>query len=296
MSELTSWVPVAHRNLIIVDSHVARDRAGRPLASDELVILTSLPRRGDRAPTNMSLRGVTPMTFEVRSGIHITRGTSFRTGLYEIIAGERIASRVEGLDLGATVRIQRHDWKVVGFFTSGGGAFESEVWGDVNVVGQAFRRTSGASSLVVRLADPSRLAEFDQVVRANFVSVFMGIGAVFGAMNTMYATIAARTREIGTLRALGFSRRSIVIGFVLESVLLAGVGGLLGCAIALPVHGLVTATGQTPSFSEVAFAFRLTPRILVLGLFFALSMGFLGGLLPALRAALRPISSALREA
>jgi len=326
MSELTSWVPMAHRNLLVVDAHVARDAAGRPLVSDELVILTSMPRRGDGAPTNVSLRGVTPLIFGVRSGIHITRGANFRTGLYELIAGERIARRVEGLDLGATVRMQRHDWKVVGLFTAGGGAFESEVWGDLNVIGPAFRRVSGASSLVVRLADPSRLAEFDEFVRANpemrlqaaleqeyyedqagrlslslivlagFVSLFMGVGAVFGAMNTMYATIAARTREIGTLRAIGFSRRSIVIAFVVESVILAGAGGLLGCAIALPVHGLATATGQTPSFSEVAFAFRLTPRILALGLAFAVSMGFLGGLLPALRAALLPISSALREA
>ena len=189
-----------------------------------------------------------------------------------------------------------------------------------------FRRQGGSNSLAVRLKDPKALEGFDRWIRDDpemqlqaveerkyyedqagglsatllflvaFVSIIMGIGAVFGAMNTMYAIVAARTREIGTLRALGFSRRSILFSFVVESVILAFAGGLFGCLLAFPINGFSTASGQTPSFSEVAFAFQITPNILAWGLVFATIMGFFGGLLPAFRGARLPITSALREA
>jgi putative ABC transport system permease protein len=325
-SELTSWVPLDHRNKIVVDSRVATGADGRALASPEFVVVGSMPRRTDGIPTNVTIRAVTPMAFEVRGGIAIQEGRMFAPGLYEVIVGERIAARIRGLDLGATIPIQRHDWKIVGIFSSRGGAFESEIWGDFDTMAGPFRRSGGSSSLVVRLKEASTLAAFDRWIRddpemqlqaieerkyyedqsgglsttimllVGFVSLTMGIGAVFGAMNTMYAIVAARTREIGTLRALGFSRRSILVSFVLESVLLAAAGGLLGCLLAVPINGLSTASGQTPSFSEVAFAFRITPDILGWGLVFATVMGFFGGLLPALRAARRPITATLREA
>jgi putative ABC transport system permease protein len=325
-SELTSAVPLDYRNKIVVDSRIATTADGRPMASPEIVIVGAFPRRTDGIPTNVTIRGVTPMAFQVRGGIDIKEGRNFTPGLDEIIVGDRIAARIRGFELGNTIPIQKHDWKIVGIFTSRGGAFESEVWGDLDTMAGPFRRTGGSNSLVVRLKDPSTLAEFDHWIRndpemqhqaveerkyyedqagglagtllflVRFVSVTMAIGAVFGAMNTMYAIVAARTREIGTLRALGFSRRSILFSFVLESVILALFGGLVGCLLALPINGLSSASGQTPSFSEVAFAFRVTPEILTFALVFATVMGLFGGLMPSFRAARLPITSALREA
>ena len=325
-SELTSWVPLDHRNKIVVDSRVATGKDGAALASPEIVVVGSRPRRTDGVPTNVTIRGVTPKAFEVRGGIEIGAGRPFTPGLYEVIVGSRIAERIQGLDLGGSIRLQRHDWQIVGIFSSRGGAFESEIWGDLDTMAGPFRRSGGSNALVVRLKDPSTLKSFDKWIRGDpemqlqaveerkyyedqsgglsntllflvaFVSTTMGIGAVFGAMNTMYAIVASRTREIGTLRALGFSRRSILLSFVVESVLLAATGGLLGCLLAAPVNGLSTASGHTPSFSEVAFAFHITPGILLWGFTFAAIMGFVGGLLPAFRAARRPITVALREA
>ncbi len=325
-SELTSWVPLDHRNKIVVDPRVAVAGDGRPLASPEIVIVSNMPRRADGAPTNVTVRGVSAKTFEVRGGVKIKEGRNLTPGLDEVIVGERIAERIRGLDLGATIPIQRHDWKIVGIFSSRGGAFESEIWGDLDTMAQPFRRTGGSNSLVVRLKDPSTLEAFDKWIRddpemqlqaveerkyyedqagglsvtllflVGFVSITMGVGAVFGAMNTMYAIVAARTREVGTLRALGFSRRSVLFSFVVESVILAVAGGALGCLLAMPINGLSTASGQTASFSEVAFAFQITPDILGAGLVFATIMGLFGGLLPSLRAARLPITSALREA
>jgi putative ABC transport system permease protein len=324
-SELTSWVPLDHRNKVVVDSRVATGSDGQPLASPEIVVVGALPRRSDGVMVNVTVRGVTPRAFEVRGGIEMVSGRRFTPGLDEFIVGERIAQRIRGLDVGKTVRMQKRDWKVVGIFRSRGGAFESEIWGDLDTMAGPFRRQGGSNSLVVRLKDPASLAAFDQWIRddpemqlqavqerqyyedqagglsatllflVSFVSVTMGIGAVFGAMNTMYALVAARTREIGTLRALGFSRRSILLSFVVESVILAFVGGLVGCVLAAPVNGLGTASGQTPSFSEVAFAFQITPAILTRGVALAVVMGLFGGLLPALRGARLPITSALRE-
>jgi len=325
-SELTSWVPLDHRNKIVVDPRVAVGSDGRPMASPEIVVVGAMPRRTDGLQTNVTIRGVTPRAFEVRGGITIEQGRNFQPGLDEIIVGKRIADRIRGLDLGATVPIQRHQWKIVGIFTSRGGAFESEIWGDLDTMAGPFRRQGGSNALAVRLKDPSTLDSFDQWIRDDpemqlqavqerkyyedqagglsgtllflvaFVSITMGLGAVFGALNTMYAIVAARTREIGTLRAIGFSRRSILFSFVVESVILALAGGLVGCLLAFPINGFTTASGQTPSFSEVAFAFHITPVILAYGLAFATIMGFLGGLLPAFRGARLPITSALREA
>jgi len=323
-SELTSGISRDQANAIMVDFRVARGGDGRPLASPEVVVVASLPRKLDGLSTNVTVRGVTTRAFEVRGGIRMTRGRRFTPGLEEIVVGKRLGERF-GLEEGATVRLQRRDWQVVGVFASEGSGFESELWGDLDVIAPAFFRTGGYQSMVVRLTDASELEAFARSVEDDprfqlevsreqeyyeaqagpvagallalsvFVSVIMGIGAVFGAMNTMYAIVAARTREIGTLRALGFSRSAILLSFVLESVFLAVVGGVLGCGLAWPAHGIGAATGGA-NFSEVAFAFRLTPEILLSGLVFAAMMGFVGGLLPALRGARLPIASALREA
>jgi len=222
--------------------------------------------------------------------------------------------------------VQHRDLKVVGLFTADGSSFESEMWGDYNALGPAVNRSGGCESVTVRMTNPALISAFDKELRANpqfqvqaqserqyyedqagnlgtalkilagFVGLVMGIGAVFGAMNTMYAIVSQRTREIGTLRALGFSRLTILFSFVTESVFLSVVGGALGCLLALPMQGFTAGTGQTQSFSELAFAFQITPGIIVVGMIFAVLMGILGGLLPAFRAAQMPITKALREA
>jgi putative ABC transport system permease protein len=324
-SELTSFFSREHRNLIEADGRIAKGKDGLPLTSPEIVIVASLKRKVDGEPTNVTVRGVTGKAFEVRNGVAIVKGRTFQPGLDEIIVGERIAARITGLDIGSKVKIQKRDWEVVGWFSAEGGAFESELWGDYDVMGPAFQRNGGQNSLTVRLADPQSLAAFDKDLQANpqmqvqlvqerkyyedqagpvsgallalagFVSIVMGIGAVFGAVNTMNAVVSARTREIGTLRALGFSRFSILTAFLIESLLLAAAGGLLGCLLAFPMNGFTTATGQTASFSEVAFAFRITAPSLLAGMLFALGMGFIGGLWPSFRAARLPITTALRE-
>ena len=325
-SELTSGVPLDQRNLIVVDDRVARGPDGQALASWEWVIVISLPKATDGMPTNVTLRAVTPRAFEVRGGIQVVEGRSFTPGLDEVIVGRKLTERIQGLTLGESVNYQQKRLRIVGIFDSQGGAFESEIWGDFDTFGAMFQRGSGSNSLVVRMKDPAAIPELDRWIRsqpqmqlqaveerkyyedqagplakilrnlATFVAFIMGVGAVFGAMNTMYAIVAARTREIGTLRALGFSRRAILASFLIESLILALAGGALGCLLALPMNGFSTGTGQTQSFSEIAFAFRITPGIVLTGMAFAAVMGVVGGLLPAFRGARLPITSALREA
>jgi ABC-type antimicrobial peptide transport system permease subunit len=322
-SELTSGVPLDHRQQIVVDERIARAPDGQPLASWEWVIVIGLPKVTDGQLTNVSMRAVTPRAFDVRGGIEVVEGRNFTPGLDEVIVGKKISERIKGLGLGGTVKYLKREFKVVGLFSSTGEAFESEIWADYD----AFNvRGSGSSSLVVRMKDAAQIPELDKWIRAQpqmqlqavqerkyyqdqagplasilkilarAVSFIMGIGAVFGAMNTMYAIVAARTREIGTLRALGFSRRAILASFVIESVFLALIGGAIGCLLAFPMNGFSTGTGQTQSFSEIAFAFRITPQILTTAIGLAALMGLVGGLLPSFRAARLPITSALREA
>ncbi|MBM3778134.1 MAG: ABC transporter permease [Acidimicrobiia bacterium] len=322
-SELTSGVGRDEANALMVDDRVARGPDNRPLASPEIVVVAVFERR-DGAEVNAVVRGVTQTAFDVRTGIEIVEGRRFQPGLYEVVVGRSLNERMVGLEVGRTVRLQRRDWTIVGVFDAGGSGFDSELWGDVDVMAPAFNRGGGYQSITLRLTDPSSVAAFDaelernprmqlQVVQeqqyyedqsggvsgqllglAIFVAVVMGVGAVFGAMNTMYGIVAARTREIGTLRALGFSKAAILGAFLIESTVLALVGGVGGCLLALPADGLTSAAGGA-NFAEVAFAFRITPPSLVLGMGLAVLMGVVGGLLPALRAARLPITQALRD-
>ncbi len=323
-SELTSSISKEQENFVTVDSRIQRDANGKPLASPEMVVVANLLHRKDRTPTNVTIRGVTPAAFEVRGGITIKEGRRLTFGLQEVIVGQRIAERIEGLDLNSTFKLQKLDWKVAGIFASDGSGFESEIWMDSKVLSQAFNRRDMAQSITLRLTDPSVLREIATELEADpkvqvelkqerqyyeeqagpianailalagFVSIVMGIGAIFGGMNTMYAIVSQRTREIGTLRALGFSQGSILFSFMVESVLLALIGGVAGCVLATFSNGFSAATGG-PGFSEVAFAFRITPEIYGYGLGFAAFMGLLGGLLPAIRAAGVPIAAALKD-
>ena len=324
-SELTSGVPLDQRNQIIVDDRVARGPDGQALASWEWVIVLNLLKM-DGSPTNVTLRAVTPKSFDVRGGITIAEGRNFTPGLDEVIVGRKLSGRIQNLRVGQAVHYKKKEFQIVGLFDSTGEAFESEIWGDFDTFGATFQRGAGSNSLVVRMKDPATIPDLDRWIRAQpqmqlqalserqyyeeqagplakvlknlatFVAIIMGIGAVFGAMNTMYAIVAARTREIGTLRALGFSRRAILTSFLIESVFLAFIGGVVGCLLAFPMNGFSTGTGQTQSFSEIAFSFRITAGVVVTGMVFAVVMGMIGGLLPAFRGARLPITSALREA
>jgi putative ABC transport system permease protein len=323
-SELMSDVSIENAAVIVVDPRIARGAAGRPLVSPEIQSLISLPRTNERAQVNVAVRGVTARAFEVRGGLRVVEGRTFRPGAAEVIVGRRIRDRF-GLGIGSKLMIRRTAWEVVGAFASEGSGFESEIWGDLHSLAGPLRRTRSYQAIVLRLADPRSLPELtsalesdrrlqvqvkqerqfyeDQagpVVRALtglalFVAFIMGLGAVLAAMNTMYAIVVTRAREVGTLRAVGFSRVAILSCFVAESLALAVVGGLLGCALALPANGLTSAT-YGANWAELAFAFRTTPPVLAVGLVFATLVGIFGGLLPALRAARLPIASALREA
>jgi putative ABC transport system permease protein len=317
---------VSRADVPLVESlpQVARAGDGHPLASPELVIAIALPRQSDNQPANVPVRGVGSRAYDVRDTLTLAEGRRFTPGSREINVGKLAAGRFKGLTLGSEVKFGAATWTVAGIFTADDASFESEIWGDIDLMAPAFQR-AGYQSLTVKLVDPTAFDSFKSAVEGDprlylqplreqeyyaaqsaamttvirvfgvFVTLILSIGAVFGAMNTMYAAVAYRTREIGTLRALGFSRARIVLAFIAESTALALVGGLVGCVLALPVHGVSTGTTNFSSFSEVAFKFRITPLLLAGGIAFAALMGVVGGLLPAIRAARIPVARALRE-
>jgi len=317
---------VLRTDVPIVESlpEVARGADGRPLASPELVVANAVPRQSDNQPANVPVRGVGPKAFEVRDSLRVVEGRRFNFGTREINVGRLAVGRFKGLRVGNEVKFGAATWTVVGVFAANDASFESEIWGDVDLMMPAFQR-NGYQSTTVKLVDPSMFDSFAAALEGDprlflkpqreqdyyaeqsrpltivirvfgaFVTLILSIGAMFGAMNTMYAAVAYRTREIGTLRALGFSRLRIVSAFMVESIALALVGGLIGLVLALPVHGISTGTTNFMSFSEVAFKFRITPALLAGGMIFAAVMGALGGLLPAIRAARIPVARALRE-
>lgn len=303
---------------------IARDAQGRPLVSPELVVAISLPRMTDQQPANVPVRGVGPRAFGIRERLHFVEGRPFTRGLNEVNVGRLATGRFRGLTLGGQIKIGGRPWTIVGVFAAGDASFESEIWGDVDLMSPAFQR-NGYQSITVKLASRDAFEPFAAAIAADqrltlsaqreneyyaaqslimttvisvlgtFVTLILAIGAMFGAMNTMYAAVAHRIREVGTLRALGFSRGSVLLAFIAESTVLALIGGAIGCLIALPLHGLSTGTTNMVSFTEVAFKFRITPALLGGGIAFAGVMGAIGGLLPAIRAARLPISQALRE-
>ena len=324
-SEVTSRVDLEHRNAILQQLPQVEAQDGTRLVSWEWVSVMALPRKSDGKRTNVVLRSVLPQSFRVRSGVRMVEGRPFTPGLDEAIVGRRIMERVSGLEVGDVVKYRRKALRIVGVFESEGAAFESEIWVDFEMMRAAFQRRTGSNSVVIRVAERSHIDDLNTWMRlqpnmplkavserqyyedqagpvsktikalGGLVAVVMGIGAVFAAMNTMYRVVASRTREIGTLRAIGFSRRAILFSFVVESAVLGFVGGAIGCALAATLHGYSTSTSNLQSFSEVGFAFQITPTIVASSMGFALTMGVLGGLLPAARAARLPIAAAVRE-
>ncbi len=296
---------------------------GRPMATADVLVVVSKPRLNG-TETHMTVRGVGPEATSVRDEVRIVGGRMFEPGRAEVVAGRGLVGRMRDVELGDRLRLGQQDFTVVGHFAAEGGAFESEVWGDAETLMPVFRGPV-YQSMALRLADPAAFAaakariEGDprlqlQVKReseffaeqsallssmlrfiAIFVTSIMAIGAVFGAINTMDAMVAARGREIALLQTLGFRPGSVLASFLLEAVFLALVGGLLGCLLALPINGIQTSTTNWQSFGELTFAFRVTPGILLQGLVFAVVMGLLGGFLPARRAAKQVVALGLRR-
>ena len=304
---------------------IATGADGRKLISKEPVVLINLPKRDSGKPSNVVIRGATPAGLELRPQVRIVEGRMFQPGTSEIIAGRSIASGFRGAALGETLRFAQRDWTVVGGFDAGRTGFTSEIWGDAEQLMQAFRRVS-YSSAMFKLADASRFdavkAEIEGDPRLQLeakreskfyadqsealskfisylgvtISVIFSIGAIIGAMITMYASVASRTGEIGTLRALGFSRGAILAAFLTEALLLGLTGGLVGLVAAAFMQAFSISTMNFQTFAEIAFSFTLTPGIVAASIAFSLIMGFVGGFLPAARAARMKIVDALRAA
>jgi len=322
-AELNSSVSRENLNDLIYLDGVVRE-GDQPLAAPELLTLIYKARKGQTQGSNVTIRGVGPMSSKLRSGYKTVAGRMFQPGLAEAVVSRRIAERFQGLVIGDKFRIQATDYSVVGLFDAGGKAFESEIWVDVNSLASATKRET-FSSVLLRAKDPTALASLakritddqrlhlkalaertfyeDQQGAASgalkglaiFIGFIMAVGAGFAGMNTMYAAVARRTKEIGTLRVLGYRRRSILIAFVLESVAIAVIGVGIGILLALPLNFVSTGTANFTNFSEIAFNFRVTPELMVAALIFGVGIGFLGSLLPSIRASRFKIVDALRS-
>jgi ABC-type lipoprotein release transport system permease subunit len=322
-AEISSGIGRDHAAILRSYEEIAKLPDGRPMASSDVFVVVAKPRVNG-TETHMPVRGVGPEATAVRDQIQIVEGRMFEQGRPEVIVGRGFVGRMQDTNIGDRLRFGQQDFTVVGHFAANGSAFESEVWGDNELLMTVFRGPV-YQSMVMRLDDPAtfdrlkarvegdprlqveveRESQFfaDQsallttVLRsiAIFVTAIMAFGAVFGAINTMDAMVAARGREIALLRTLGFRRRSIMASFLVESMLVALAGGLLGCLLSLPINGIQTSTTNWQSFGEMTFAFRVTPESLLAGIAFALVMGLVGGLLPAWRAARAIVAVGLRK-
>jgi putative ABC transport system permease protein len=320
--ELASFLERSATTLIKQDPAIERDQNGQPLASAELIIITEVPRKGQKSGANVSLRGVEPSGFTLRPELKIIEGRRFRPGLRELIVGKGAYQQFDGLDVGAKLKFRGAYWTIVGIFESKD-AHDSELWADLEISQNAFTRP-GISSVLVKLPDSdalhslkSRLTGDPQLnvdvqterdffssqssamtgqinILTTIVAVIMAIGALFGALNTMYSAVSTRTAEIGTLRALGFGNAPVVASVMAEAMVLSLSGGLLGAAIAYVLFNGYSVSTLSGSFTQVAFNFAVTPALVAQGLAWALTIGFIGGLAPALRAARLPVTAALR--
>src|ERR1700737_41752 len=324
-SEMTSGIPIDSVKIIRDAAGIAPGPEG-PLLTQEAVLMAPIPLISTGTDANVELRGVSPNVLSIRSNIKIIEGRLFQPGLSELIVGKNARSTYSGLTLGNTLALGSAHWQVVGIFDAGGSAFDSEVWGDAHLLNGAYKRPDPISqSFTGPPTSPAALQQLKDsltsdprlnvdVVReidyyskqstrmttlvtilGGSVAGIMAIGAVFGALNTMYSAVAERGREIATMRALGFGAAAVVISFSIEALLIAFVGGVIGCLSVLRLNGLTTSTMNFQTFSNLAFAFKITPELLVKGILFALTMGLIGGLLPAVRAARLPVATALRE-
>ena len=302
---------------------IAVNGAREPMASPEVVTVINLPGIDSPKGMNITLRGLPPAGMEMRD-TKIQEGRWFRSGQREVVVGKSVAKRYPGARLGKRVRFGKGEWEVVGVMDGGQSAINSEIWGDLNQIGSDFNRQDSFSSILIRATDAaevpalvrsleddrrlnvSAMSERDYYDRQTsagapmqflgvLISAIMAVGSSFAAMNTMYAAVARRSKEIGTLRALGFSRGSIMLSFLVESLLLSMLGGILGCVLVLPLNNVTTGVGSFITFSEIAFNFRVDPASMITGIAFAMVVGAIGGLFPARMAAHKDVLVALRE-
>ena len=324
-SEMTSGVALDAVKIIQDAPGIARGTGG-PLVTAETVLMAPIPLISTGTDANVELRGVSPNVLEIRKQVKIAQGRMFQPGLTEVVVGKNANTTYSGLTLNNTIWLGTMQWKVVGIFDAGGSSFDSEVWADSRLLAEAYKRPNTFfSSATLHLTSPEALTQVKDALTTDprlnvdvtreveyyakqstrmttlitrlggFVAFVMAIGAVFGALNTMYSAVADRGREIATMRALGFGGPSVVFSFLLEALLISFVGGVLGCIAVLKLNGVTTSTINFQTFSNLAFAFMITPELLVKGVVFALVMGVLGGFFPAVRAARLPVATALRE-
>ena len=311
---------------VIADSPGVAHSAEGPLSSAELFVIIDIPTRCSGSDANVPLRGVERAAFQVHDNFKIIRGRMFDWGKDEVVVGTGAAEEFDGLEVGSTIKVGRAQWPVVGIFTANGGVAESEIWTGATVLQETYHRGDSFQSVQAKLISPGAYEQFRDALTSNpqlnvkvqrqtdyyfersetmsrlittlgfLIAFLMAIGAVFGALNTMYSSVSTRTREIGTLRALGFGAGAVVVALMIESLVLALIGGVLGGSVAyFAFNGFHTSTMNFQSFSQVAFAFRVTPQLLLRGIIWAAAIGLIGGLLPAIRAARLPIATALRE-
>jgi putative ABC transport system permease protein len=324
MSEIMSILDREAASIVVNLPQVARFADGRPMSSKEVVVIINLDKLGADGISNVTVRGVEEAAFQLRPQVRIVEGRMFRWGAREVIAGAGITDRFVGAQIGETVKFGGDVWTVVGIFDSDGSGFDSELWGDLNQIADAFKRSS-LSTVTARLKNPNDFSEVTSAFESDnrlqyftakrekkffeeqsemmatfirilgiFITVIFSTGATIGAMITMYGSVANRTVEIGTMRALGFYRRSILLAFLIESIVLSLGGGAVGLALASLLQFFTISTLNFGSFSELAFSFALSPRIATQSLGFSLLMGLLGGFLPSVRAARLDIIQALR--
>jgi ABC-type lipoprotein release transport system permease subunit len=323
-SEMSSGLDRQTVSILAASPHVARGADGRALASPEVYVVIPLGRMGDTTQlANVVLRGVSDQVWQVRANVRITQGQRPSGGRNDVCVGKRLVGRFPNTTVGETIRFAGRSWNVVCNFSAGGSAFESEIWGDNEQV-MPVMRGEVFQSLSFRLADPAAFQEAKRTLEGDkritvdvhresafyaqqsellgsilrilaiTITAIMAVGAVFGAVNTMYAAVSSRSSEIAVLLTLGFAPRSVLASFLAESALIAGVGGIVGCLLALPMNGVVTSTTNWASFSEIAFSFRITPALLAAGVVFGIIMGVLGGFFPARRASKVPVVQAIR--
>lgn len=324
-TETESFTSMDNYRAIVALPAVERTPDGQPLASGEVIVL-QIFKRADGSESNVTVRGITGAAREIRPGWKLVEGRDFATGKNEVIVGKNMVNRFPSLGLGRQAKIGRAEFTVVGVFSAEGGGAESEVWGSLEDIGDTYRRQNYVSSVRLRGSSPDALKSMQAAITGDqrwrlavkpeaeyykeqagqntgtfkflgtLLAVLMGFGACFAAANTMYAQVARRSREIGTLRALGFKRRSILAAFMIEAALLGFLGGVVGVLLSLPLNGIDAGTTNFATFSEITFELATSPRDMAIGIAIAILTGLVGGFAPALAAARRPISGLLREA
>ncbi len=325
-SEMMGGITLDSVKLVQDKPGVARDSSGQPLVTQEVVGVVPIPLISTGTDANVEVRGVSPNVLQIRKFVRVVQGRMFHSGLDELVVGKNASKTYEGLTVGNTVNFGGGHWMVVGVFDAGGSSFDSEVWCDARILNEVLKRPDNIfQSATVHLTSPAAFDTFKDSITSDpqlnlevereveyyakqssamtrlitvlggMVAAIMAIGAIFGALNTMYSAVAERGREIATMRALGFSSWNVILSFLFEALLISLIAGIIGCVAVLPLNGMTTQTMNFSTFSNIAFAFKITFNLLVMGVIFALAMGVLGGLLPAVRAALRPVAVSLRE-